>query len=510
MVVVAAVFASCRDHAGHPYQSLTLDSYSDIKVSEYKLNSTKIQEEINRQIRSDVDSLTADFRARSYYLRKKPWLWINRMGVDHRADTLLSFLDRVDELGFSKSKFRVQKISADLQRFRNLDFDTMDNEINKVLGRLEYNLTKAYLRYATGQRFGFINPKYIFNKLDVHDSDSVHVSYRGLFAIPMQHPKASFFDGALRKVYNDSISEFLHAVQPRSPLYKRLLARLNNPETNMAEKPKIMVNMERCRWRLNEYPQQYAKYVLVNVPSFRLRAIDGDSVLSMRIGCGTLETKTPLLSSRIKRMDINPQWIIPRSIIEKSILNHAGDSSYFARHRYFVRDRRTGKTVSPNRISRAVLEDRNFLVIQEGGEGNSLGRIIFRFDNGFSIYLHDTSSRGVFSREDRGVSHGCVRVERPFDLAVFLLEDKDPNIIKRIHYSMHADVSGLGMNGRKDKVQPDTLDRRKVIGSVSVEPQVPVFITYYTLYPNKDGEIEEFSDVYGYDKVIYRYFANYR
>lgn len=432
------------------------------------------------------------------------------MGVDDRVDTLLSFLDRIEELGFSKSKFKVQRIKDDLRRFRNLDFDTLDNKINKVLGRLEYNLTKAYLRYATGQRFGFINPKYIFNKLDIHDSDSVRVSYRGLFAIPMQHPNTSFFDGALRKVYNDSVSEFLHAIQSQSPLYNRLLARLNDVATNAAEKPKIMVNMERCRWRLNEYPQQYAKYVLVNIPSFRLKAVDGDSVLGMRIGCGTQETKTPLLTSRIKRMDINPQWIIPRSIIEKSIINHAGDSSYFARHRYFVRDRRTGKIVSPNRISRTVLEDRNFLVIQEGGDGNSLGRIIFRFDNGFSIFLHDTSSKGVFSREDRGVSHGCIRVERPFDLAVFLLGDKDEKTIDRIHYSMHADVGGLGMNGRKDKVKPDTLERRRLIGSVSVEPQVPVFITYYTLYPGADGEIEEFSDVYGYDKVIYRYFANYR
>lgn len=510
MVAVAVVFVSCRHHVNHLYQNLTLDGYSDMMVSEYKINSTKIQEEINRQIHSDEDSLTADFRARSYYLRKKPWLWINRMGVDDRADTLLSFLDRIDELGFSKSKFKVQRIKGDLRRFRNLDFDTLDNKIDKVLGRLEYNLTKAYLRYATGQRFGFINPKYVFNKLDVHDSDSVKVSYRALFAIPMQHPKTSFFDDALRKVYNDSVSEFLHAIQPQSSLYNRLLARLNSAATKVAEKPKIMVNMERCRWRLNEYPQQYTKYVLVNVPSFRLKAVDGNSVLEMRIGCGTLETKTPLLTSRIKRMDINPQWIIPRSIIEKSIINHAGDSSYFSRHRYFVRDRRTGKAVSLNRISRAVLEDRNFLVIQEGGDGNSLGRIIFRFDNSFSIYLHDTSSKGVFSREDRGVSHGCVRVERPFDLAVFLLGDKDERTIGRIHYSMHADVSSLGMNGRKDINKPDTLDKRKVIGTVPVEPEVPVFITYYTLYPNEKGEIEEFSDVYGYDKVIYRYFANYR
>lgn len=170
-----------------------------MRVPEYEQNSIEIQEEISRQIHSDRGGFTADTRTRGYYLSKRPWLWISRMGVDKRADTLISFLDGVEDMGFVKSRFKVQQIKEDLQRVRTLDFDTQDNKINKILGRLEYNLTKAYLRYATGQRYGFVNPKYIFNKLDVYERDSVRRSYRLLFGIPMQYPKASFFDTAFRK-----------------------------------------------------------------------------------------------------------------------------------------------------------------------------------------------------------------------------------------------------------------------------------------------------------------------
>jgi murein L,D-transpeptidase YcbB/YkuD len=159
-----------------------------------------------------------------------------------------------------------------------------------------------------------------------------------------------------------------------------------------------------------------------------------------------------------------------------------------------------------------MLESGEYLVIQEGGEGNALGRIIFRFDNALSIYLHDTSSRDVFALEDRGVSHGCVRVERPYDLALFVMGERGSKVAERIGYSIRADVSALGKPRDQLTDQQlevlDTLRRDMLIGSVKVEPTVPVYILYYTLYPDKDGSIEEFRDVYGYDKVIAQFFNN--
>lgn len=508
---MALLLTACHDEVANPNHNLSLDYYASLDTSAYRLNSRKIREEIGALIDADADSLMADHRAKSYYLQGKPFVWIDRKGIDHRADTLLACLQDVRSMGFSARRFHLPQLERDLERVRRLDFDTADNRINKVMARLEYRLTKAYLRYVAGQQFGFVNPSYLFNHLDVHDTTAGRRSYNTLFALKIHLPSRRFFDKAFGKVKADSVGPFLREVQPTSPFYYRLQRELAKGGKGL-DRTKVMVNMERCRWRMDDYPQAHKKYVLVNIPSYHLRAVDGDHELQMRIGCGSLETKTPLLASRIRRIDINPQWIMPRSIIRKSIVPRLGNRHYFDSHRYFIRERSTGKKVDVGNVSREMLEGGEYLVIQEGGEGNALGRIIFRFDNALSIYLHDTSSRDVFALEDRGVSHGCVRVERPYDLALFVMGERGSKVAERIGYSIRADVSALGkprdqLTDQQRQVL-DTLRRDMLIGSMKVEPIVPVYILYYTLYPDKDGRIEEFRDVYGYDKVIAQFFRN--
>jgi L,D-transpeptidase YcbB len=144
-----------------------------------------------------------------------------------------------------------------------------------------------------------------------------------------------------------------------------------------------------------------------------------------------------------------------------------------------------------------------------------LGRIIFRFNNSFSVFIHDTDQHGVFSQEDRGVSHGCVRVQKPFSLAVFMLNDKNEDIISKIKYSMTAQIGGentVSADDKKEsnpKLKDDTLNHSRIISMVNVTPKVPLFITYFTLYPDFEGNIKSFSDVYGYDKVIFSTLKNY-
>ena len=108
-----------------------------------------------------------------------------------------------------------------------------------------------------------------------------------------------------------------------------------------------------------------------------------DRCFYMRICLGSLETKTPVLNSHIKRMDFNPQWIIPKSIIRKSVCHHAGDNAYFDNRNYFIRERKTEKTVDPSVATGSMLCSNDYMVIQRGGKGNALGRVIFRFDNDY-------------------------------------------------------------------------------------------------------------------------------
>lgn len=504
------LLCSCKHKEQNPNKYLHLESFSGLRAPQYALNKAAIRRQLDILVKTDADSMLPDYHAKRYYACKKSFLWIQRYGVDSRVDTLLSYLCKVNEIGFAPNKFCVNAISADLKRLRNLQFDKNNNTINKVAARLEYHLTKAFLRYATGQRFGYTNPYALFNKLDIRQHDSLSTTYHRLFDIEVSRPNKYYWAHIWQKTHRDSLTNYLHAVQPQSKLYKILVAHYQNLN-HKGNKIKALCNIERARWRLANQPYMYSKYALVNIPSMQLVAIDGQKVLKMKIGVGTPETKTPLLTSSIKRMDINPQWIIPKSIIEKSIAMHAGDSIYFDRHRYFIRERSTGKSINVKHVSSTMLRSGNYFVIQEGGKGNAMGRIVFRFDNKFAVYLHDTSSKKVFEQSNRVVSHGCIRIEKPFDFAVFLLAQKDEETIEKIQYSMAADIHSKykQSSSTASTLLCDTLNTSKLINSITVQPTVPLFITYYTLYPDEHQTIKTYCDIYGFDAIIYNLLRNY-
>lgn len=508
LLLVACTLCSC--HEKRVDVSVSLDSFADITDDTYRLDAEKIYDHLNRTVMADRDRETADIHARRYYLNGGRLVWMTRSGVSAKADSLLECLKTVDSIGFSREKFCYTAICNDLRRVRLLDVDKDEdgrNNINNVYARLEYNLTKAFLRYTEGMRFGFVNPGDVLNRLDVRDSDSVGVRYRQLYDVPTKRADRKFVDEALAVIVkgDEAVATFLRDSHPENPLYRTLSARLAvTPEGE--ERRRLLCNMERARWQHGDYPQMHRKYVVVNIPSLHLMAVDGSETITMRIGLGSLKTKTPLLTSRVKRMDFNPQWIIPKSIIKTSVRHHAGSRGYFESHDYFIQQRSTGKEVDPATVTGDMLMSKEYLVIQRGGEGNALGRIIFRFDNDFSIFMHDTSNRGVFARGDRSVSHGCIRVERPYDLAVFMLADKDEAMMERMKYSMTVKY---GRHRTDEDDQNEPIDRKMMVRSIDVKPQVPLFITYYTLYPDVNGNIVAYSDIYGFDDVIYSKIKKY-
>jgi murein L,D-transpeptidase YcbB/YkuD len=411
----------------------------------------------------------------------------------------------VKAMGFSEHAFMVEQISADLTRLRQLEFDD-NSDVNFTMAHLEYLLSKAYLRYAIGQRFGFVNPLKLLNRVDIRDADTLGraISYRQLFDVDMDTPDKNYAWSALRKVANDSLGNYLAECLPHDEFYDRLQAKLHEA-TLPEERQRLLVNMERRRWREHLKPQKDQPYVMVNVAAYQLWAVSPDTTITMRAACGALKTKTPLLSSHITRMDVNPEWIIPMSIIRDEVSHRAGDSAYFARRRYYIADRKTGNRVPVGKVSRAMLQSGRYRVSQQGGAGNSLGRIIFRFANNFDVFLHDTSSPGVFQRDNRGVSHGCVRVQQPFELARFLLgREADDWLLDRIRLSMGLKPQTeqgrsylqSASNSGEHPVQP------RLISSKTLASRVPIFITYYTLFLTPDGSLQVYPDVYGYDKVI--------
>lgn len=493
------MFCSCHDRVPNSNFQLSLDDFQDLRSSAYAINSRAVRNLIDSIMRNDKDRHAADLHTRRYYQNEGNLLWITRHGVNSQADSLVTCLRTVADMGFDKRRFYVDAIARDIDRLRDLNLDSADNQINQVIARLEYRLTKAYFRYTMGQNFGFMNPSFVFNRLDTlapnpYDSSKRPVRFRGLFDVKMAHADDAFYQKAMQMVRCDSVASFLKEVQPKNPFYYQLLEKLKAGGLGKAMRIKILCNMERCRWRQYDNPWQHEKYVVVNIPSFHLMAIDHQDTLSMRIGCGASKTKTPILNSHIKRMELNPQWFVPRSIVLHDMIHRVGNHGYFRARNYYVREVATGKEVDLGRVTRSMLISGAYGIAQRGGKGNALGRIIFRFDNNFSVFLHDTNSKGVFGQEDRGVSHGCIRIEKPYDFAVFLLADKNEKLKEKIYYSMTAD---------------SLANKKLVVNNVKVNPQVPLFITYYTLYPLAGGRIAEYSDVYGFDAVIFDMLRKY-
>ncbi|MBQ3700426.1 MAG: L,D-transpeptidase family protein [Prevotella sp.] len=481
-----------------------MEAFSDMKTPAFVLDSHQVDVCLKKMMKADGGNTRADKQTRSYYKEADyALLWVDGMGVDERADSLLAWLHLLNEIGMSEQAFGVGEIEQDLKRIRTLDLDEGKNSMSQVAARLDYRLTKACLRYCYGQRFGFINPYHVFNNLDAEKTDSVKgvIKYSGLFDMKMDMPDKDYAAKVFGKIRNDSIAAYLREIQPKDRFYGQLRMMLASAPT-ADQRKRIMVNMERCRWRSHQPMVETGKRIIVNIPAYHLYAYSDEDQLDMRVVCGNKKTKTPLLSSYIEWMEINPQWVIPMSIIENDVARRAGDSSYFARNRYHIYERATNKKMPIHSVTKQMLLSGKYRVAQEGGAGNSLGRIVFRFKNNFSVFLHDTSNPGAFERQSRDVSHGCVRVSKPFDLAQFVLDDPDEWLVDRIRIAMGIPAETVrGIDYERD--HPETEGRNKLIGYVPVKPRVPLYIIYYTLWPDVSGMLQTWPDVYGYDEVVW-------
>ena len=506
--LVLLLMTGCSNWDAGRNKQITMEAFSDMRTPVFVFALDDIRAELQAQVKADSSKTEADRQTRGYYRDAANGLvWVSRMGVDERADTLLSWLRQVGESGFSERAFMVNAIESDLNHLHALDFSGVNQNINRVAGRLEYNLTKAWLRYCLGQRFGFTNPFQLFNNMDIEKQDTLRqiTKYRMLYDVAMDLPSKNYAKDVLSKVRQDSLAAYLHEIQPSDHYYLQLKEMLSRATTSELRR-RILVNMERARWRCRQPIPDDGKRIIVNIPAYHLYAYEGALVVDMRVVCGTQKTKTPQLRSYVEWMEVNPQWIIPMSIVEHDVAQHAGDSAYFARNRYNIYERSTNKQMAIHAVSRQMLLSGNYRVAQEGGKGNSLGRIVFRFKNNHSVFLHDTSNPGAFNRQSRAVSHGCVRVSKPFELANFVLDNPDEWLLDRIRISM-----GLSPETERgiDYVSKHHEADHKLISYVPVKPRVPLYIIYNTLWPDADGVLQTWPDVYGYDDVIWKHLQPY-
>ena len=236
----------------------------------------------------------------------------------------------------------------------------------------------------------------------------------------------------------------------------------------------IALNLERWRWLPDDLGE---RYVEVNLPAFTLEAVDGDrSSEEMRVVVGKDGWVTPVLTETMEHVVVNPYWNIPRSILEEDILPKLRENpSYLVEENMEVVDVGSGETVA---VGAAELASGNYRVRQKPGPGNALGRIKFMFPNRHNVYLHDTPADYAFDRTYRDLSHGCVRVEHPIDLADFVFAG----------------------DSRWNGPEIEALIRSKEQRTIPLEREIPVYFLYWTAFVDDDGEVQFRPDLYGYDE----------
>jgi len=256
-----------------------------------------------------------------------------------------------------------------------------------------------------------------------------------------------------------SVRSSFHVLLPSVPAYTALKKGLARCQAAGRECGTIIANLDRLRALPRDLGQ---RYLWVDVPAFRLDLIEGGRVVaSHRIIVGKAGTQTPSFRAIVTGVTVNPWWNVPCSIVNESVGKLITSNPAEAARRGYV-------------ASRDVKGQ--LVVRQKPGPNNALGQIKLEMPNRYGVYIHDTPSRDLFTRNSRAFSHGCIRTEDPKSLAAMLLGEGKANSV-------------------------DLLLASGATKTLAVNPQVPVYVLYLTAEPDKDAAdgIALHPDIYGRD-----------
>jgi murein L,D-transpeptidase YcbB/YkuD len=394
--------------------------------------NTRLGELIENAPRSVVagERLNVELLRRFYARRGFAPVWTTRQS---QADSLMKAVLRAGDHGLAPELFH-----ADVLR-SPATLPTLDRELL---------LSNAFLSYADALARGVM-------PIERRRDDEV--------LTPGPIDVAAALDAAIDSPDPATVIEGL---APTTPTYRLLRQALQNSragspggsKTATGRVREIAVNLERQRWLPRQLP---ADRVWVNVADQRLVAYhDNRPVFSTRVIVGQTDRRnqSPEFQASIDAIWFNPPWTIPNDIAAEEILPKARqDPTYLTRH--------------------------NMVMLPDGGvqqlaPHSALGELMFDMKNRFDVYLHDTPSKNLFSRDDRRISHGCIRVENPHKLAVLLMQQPITAI---------SDVIATGNTSRRDLPAP-----------------VPVFVVYETAFADADGKLQFRADVYGRDAEIWQ------
>lgn len=504
-------------------QAETLDHKVEIPA-----DSASFQQDLSSILRTYVPSLPVirdektlyeswqETAKEIYKQRAYRAIWVSHQVLSPKGKEIMHLLGSAEYLGLNKDLYQyehLRKLEDSCEKMLPMvDFSLMKD--------LEVGLTRSFLQIA------------------------LHVDH-GMFSDTVTGINSNFWTTRekyvqlIGKAMTDSVSSTIAALEPANPIYKRFMAALRdfvsknnissnaisirNPKTdsigavgdarkalvyhhyledslmqndsaylvalkrfqkennlngdgviggntikalvrdNAAKFQLLAINAD--RWRREHILTLPEKYVWVNLPSFKVKIIENDTVRlekNVVIGKSNMKNETPILESAINQIVLWPTWTVPQSIVKKEMKSFKG---------YVVT--RNGNYTS---------------VVQPPGPKNALGCVKILFPNKYSVYMHDTPSKGLFNADFRAASHGCVRCQDALEIAAYL---------------MGKDTFGITYDSLKvlkeSKVETKTFRLKK---------SVPVFFRYFTAEADFYGNLKFYADVYGRDKDMINFIFN--
>ncbi len=290
----------------------------------------------------------------------------------------------------------------------------------------------------------------------------------------------------LTQIFDDTLEQAVKSFQQRYGIVAdgtvgtATFAALNVPALEYFRK--IAVNMERWRWLPRELGN---RYIMVNIASFMLEAVEnGTTVLQMPVVVGKDYRRTPVFSSKMTYLVLNPYWNVPETIAKEDILREAKrDPNYLVKRNIVVlRGWNDDTPIDPFQVNWAAITKENlpYRFRQAPGPLNALGRIKFMFPNKYDVYIHDTPTRADFQRAQRAMSSGCIRVEDPIQLAAYVLRGNP--------------------NWTREKIEAGLAKLTNY--TISLPEPIPVHIFYCTAWIDSQGRVQFREDIYDRDRLV--------
>ncbi len=505
------LLASCNWFKETPKIGLVLSEHFQDKL--YKKFDTAVY---NQVFQKHLDSLAPKFSNPNaiknfYHSNELQPVLVTKFVNNGGLDALLAYTGRSAEHGYSPKLFRHEQLKALLAELSDTKFKKIE-EVYPIIADLELNAAEALIKYNNFIYYGSINPRRLFNR----------------YYIPVKRPDSASVSKVLA---SQDLQILLADIQPKSEQYRKLQQQysylLQDSGAQSSSARTLLVNMERLRWKM---PDLGDEYVEVNIPDFSLTWFNKhDTVTHMNVcvggkrekdykekqrlfaKSGNLDDKpknheTPILFSKFNSIQVNPIWNIPVSIARSEIYWQARKDPYYLSNNN-IKVYYKGKLINdPDTIqwNKYPREKLPFQFKQGSGDDNALGKFKFIFENGSSIYLHDTNNKNGFKLANRAISHGCVRVEKPLEFAQHLVKDKYQYDDLRMEVNLPpVDTTRMAVYRKKLEKKADTVNvfelKPKWFG---VRKQLPILINYMTAW-SAHGKIEIRPDVYGLDETLW-------